>query len=300
MKLALHLSTYNGSEFLPGLFASLEAQTDQDWVLRIRDDGSNAEELIITKNLIGAYAERRNIDFAVGQNIGFSPSHQEMYTGRDEELVLLVNQDVIFTPAYIATVRKYMEEHTDVAAAAGMILRWNWDNAHQPRFTKVIDSMGMAKTRSHKVYDIASGVTLEACTAQRVPVFGISGCLPMYRRAAIGTQLFDPSYFMYKEDVDVAYRLQKTGWKSARVFGTVAYHFRTFQSSKLHIGVSARFQELSYRNHWRNLLKHLSWRDWLHDGWAILPFETAKAGFFLFTNPGILWRTLRYVSSRPV
>ncbi len=295
MRLALHLSTYNGSEFLPELFASLDAQTDQDWVLRIRDDGSNVEELAKTRAIIGVHAEHRRIDFVGGVNIGFAASHQEMYVAHDEELVLLVNQDVIFTPAYIATVRRYMEEHSDVAAAAGTILRWNWDTNHVSRLTNIIDSIGLAKTRSHKVYDIASGISLEHCTAQCVPIFGISGCLPMYRRSTLGAILFDRMYTMYKEDVDVAYRIQKLGFRSVRVSGTIAYHFRGFQQSILHRGVSTRFQELSYRNHLRNLRKHLSWRDWLFDGWAIVPFECAKIGFFLCTNPMILWRTWRRI-----
>lgn len=300
MRLALHLSTYNGSEFLPGLFASLAAQTDQDWILRIRDDGSTADELAATRSLVAEYATKRRVDFESGVNIGFAVSHQEMYERHDEELVLLVNQDVLFTPAYIATVRKYLEERADVAAAAGTILRWTWNAKHEPQFTNIIDSMGMAKARSHKIFDIGSGVRLEDCTAQNVPVFGISGCLPMYRRSALGVMLFNPAFVMYKEDADVAYRLEKIGMKSARVSGVVAYHFRTFQFSILHRGVSTRFQELSYRNHWRNLTRHLSWKDWLRDGWAIVPFELAKVGFFLFTKPMILWRTLRYFFAKHV
>lgn len=300
MRLALHLSTYNGSEFLPGLFVSLAAQTDQDWALYIRDDGSTPEELEKTRACITQYGTDGRVKFDAGSNLGFAASHQALYAQHDEELVLLVNQDVLFTPNYIATVRTYLEEHFDVAAAAGTILRWTWNTQHEPQFTSIIDSMGLAKARSHQVYDIASGVTLEDCTAQRVPVFGISGCLPMYRRSALGATLFDPTFVMYKEDVDVAYRFQKMEMKSARVPGVVAYHFRTFQSSLLHRGVSSRFQELSYRNHWRNLGRHLSWRDWLYDGWAIVPFELAKIGFFALTNPAILRRTFRYLFSNHV
>ena len=300
MRLALHLSTYNGSAFLPALFASLLQQTDQDWVLRVRDDGSSAEELAATRSMIAQFATRRQIDFIASPNVGFAASHQEMYASHNEELVLLVNQDVIFTPTYIATVRKYMEAYSDVAAAAGTILRWHWGTDQLPHSTNVIDSMGIARSRSHKAFDIASGVSLVDCTEQRVPVFGISGCLPMYRRLALGAHMFDPTYFMYKEDVDVAYRFQKLGFRSVRVPLAVAYHYRGFQQSILHRGVSARFQELSFRNHWRNLRKHLSCRDWLRDGWAIIPFEVAKTGFFLFTNPMILWRTFRYFFAKHV
>lgn len=300
MRLALHLSTFNGSAFLPGLFASLAAQTDQDWRLYVRDDGSSAEELEKTRTLVAQYAMTRSVSFETGANIGFSGSHQQLYTQHDEELVLLVNQDVVFTPSYIATVRQYMQEHFDVAVAGGTILRWTWDAEQGIQRTSIVDSLGIGRSRAHKAYDIASGVALEDCTAYDVPVFGISGCLPMIRRAALGTTLFDATYIMYKEDVDVAYRVEKLGMRSARVPRAVAYHFRTFQASILHIGVSARFQELSYRNHWRNLGKHLTVRDWLLDGWAIVPFELAKIGFYLLKNPAILWRTFRYFFVRSV
>jgi len=45
-------------------------------------------------------------------------------------------------------------------------------------------------------------------------VFGPSACAALYRRAmldAIG--LFDETYFMYYEDVDLAWRAQQAGWR---------------------------------------------------------------------------------------
>ena len=77
----------------------------------------------------------------------------------------------------------------------------------------------------------------------------------LYRRVAVGSQLFDPSYFMYKEDVDLAYRLAKTGWASIIVPSAVAYHRRTFSIQARKAVVPFFIQWLSYRNHWRNLGK---------------------------------------------
>jgi GT2 family glycosyltransferase len=294
MRLALQLSTYHSARFLPSLFDALCAQTDRNWVLRIRDDGTSPEGLAEIQAILERYRDCLPLTFDVGENLGFAGSHQVMFMQGEEELVLLVNHDVVLAPEYIATVRGYMMANDTVGAAEGMVLRAEMMNDGEVRRTDVIDSLGLFRRRSHWVVDIGAGKRLADFTnVPRGFVFGVSGCLPMYRRSALGARMFDPAFVMYKEDVDVAYRLQRTGWKSALVPVALAYHIRSLRASVLHRGVSVRFQELSYQNHWRNLRTHLSLRDWLRDGWAIIPFECAKIAFLAVTHPLILARTAR-------
>ncbi len=301
MRLALQLSTYHSARFLPSLFDSLSAQTDRYWTLRIRDDGSSESELLEMQRILAQYAGRFSWTFETGENLGFAGSHQTMFTQGSEELVLLVNHDVVFTPTYIETLRAYMASHEKVGAAEGIILRAELRPDGVIEKTDVIDSLGLFRRRSHWVIDIGAGKRQTEYThIPQNPIFGVSGCLPMYRRSAVGPRVFDPAFVMYKEDVDVAYRLQRTGWTSAFVPMAVAYHIRGFQASLLHRGVSVRFQELSYRNHWRNLVTHLTLRDWLRDGWAIVPFECAKAAFLAATHPMILVRTFRAMFTKTI
>ena len=293
MELVLQLSTYHSARFLPALFDSLIAQTDRNWTLIVRDDGSKPEELVKIVAVLDSYRERLPCEWIPAANVGFAGSHQLMFERSAADLVLLVNHDVVLTPTYIATVRDLMVREPGIGAAEGVMLRCVFDDDGRPRFTSIVDSLGFARTRYHKVYDLGGGSEYSPIADSVIDRFGVSGCLPMYRRSALGIRLFDPSFCMYKEDVDVAYRLQNTGWRSVLVSGAVAYHGRGFQASRLHIGVSERMQEYSYRNHWRILIHHLTVRDWLRDGWAIIPFEIAKAGFMLIFHPGILYRTLR-------
>ncbi len=283
MKLALQLLSFHRTNTLEPLLRSLEAQTNKDWVLYWQDNASTPDELLTMKKIVEAVRPSFDIIwFDSAENMGFDGGHERLYHEHNAEYILCVNDDVILEPAYIATLRQYVDDHHDVGAVEGMVLRWHFGPHRQTiEKTRVVDSLGLQKTRFHKVYDIDSGKVLIDPPEEPTGVWGVSGCLPMYRRAALREQLFDPAYFMYKEDVDAAYRLNKTGWKSVMVPGAVAYHLRTFQSSLLHQGVSYRSQILSYRNHWRNLKKHLTWKDWLKDGWAILPFEGAKAIFIL-------------------
>jgi len=294
--LVLQLLTYQKTETLPFLLTSLKNQTDKDWQLYFSDDGSKPEIRAKQKEIF----ENANLNFPVvgffdEENLGFAGRHQFLFEKHNADYVLLVNDDIILEPEYIAKLRNHLDKNPTTAAVSGIILRWRFDDKGQPIKKQIVDSLGFKKTRAHKVFDIGAGQTF---VEGKVPteIFGVSGCLPMYRRAALGKQLFDPSYFLYKEDVDLAYRLNKTGWTATLVPEALAYHQRTFQPGLIdRPRVSYKVQYLSYRNHWRNLLKHLTWRDWLKDGWAILPFEAAKFFFILFIHPSIIWRTWKEI-----
>lgn len=273
--LALQLLTFHEKpEVLALLFASLREQTDQDWTLYWLDNASTPEERSAFRLVSAPY-----VMIESDQNTGFAGGHEDLYHRHSADYIFCVNADAILEPQYIEKLRGYLDRHSECGSVAGTIFRWNFDAQGEVEKSNIVDSLGLGRTRYHKVYDIGSGEKLSQDMVDYVGLFGVSGCLPMYRRAALGASLFDPSYFLYKEDVDLAYRLYNDGWTSALVPEAVAYHYRTFRASVLHQGVSFANQWRSYKNHWRNLRKHLTWKDWARDGWAIIPFELAKACF---------------------
>ena len=68
------------------------------------------------------------------------------------------------------------------------------------------------------------------------PVWGVDGPAPVYRRAALldvreprtggGMEVLDEDFFMYKEDVDLAWRLRKRGWRAWYEPDALAWHAR--------------------------------------------------------------------------
>lgn len=333
MRLALQLLTFNRPETLPPLFDSLAAQTDQDWTLYVLDnstDPANAEA-------IAAYVETQKGKMSIvfersAENIGFDAGHQHLYEVQNADYVMCINDDAFLAPDFLERVCGALDEHPKAGSASGAILRWHFGTNGEIVKTNIVDSLGLAKTPWHHVYDIAVGTRLSSPLADGVrsgmwnfkesniidslglaktpcysvfdivagkkilhsrpdPItgvvyrWGVSGCLPIYRRAAVGAQLFDPAYFLYKEDVDLAYRLNKAGWTSLVVPSAIAYHQRTFSFSARKKPVPFDIQWLSYRNHWRNLKKHLTMRDWLLSGWMILPYEVAKFAYLCYKYP---------------
>jgi GT2 family glycosyltransferase len=63
-------------------------------------------------------------------------------------------------------------------------------------------------------------------------VFGASAAAALYRRQmiediSVDGDLFDPDFFAYREDADVAWRAQLLGWRCIYTPTAVAYHVRT-------------------------------------------------------------------------
>lgn len=291
MTIAIQLVLYNGSPYLPLLLQSLERQSDRDWVLYVRDQSESAMERSGTRRIVESFNLPYLWDDAPG-NFGFSGGHQRLFERHDADLVFLLNQDALLGTEYIREVRHVFDDD-HIAAASGVIFQASFVKGKWQKYDTV-DSMGFACRRTHKVEDKRS--VEHKFDSTPFEVFGVSGCLPVYRREAIeGTsvdrRLFDPRYFMYKEDVDVAYRLHCAGWKAVTVPRAIAWHRRTFAPRKRMAQTKdARLQ--SYRNHLWNLLSHVSSPFVSRDLLAIIPYEFSKAVFLLATEPRLWWRAV--------
>jgi len=63
-------------------------------------------------------------------------------------------------------------------------------------------------------------------------VFGASAAAALYRREMIADisedgRFFDPDFFTYREDADVAWRAQLLGWRCLYTAAPAGYHVRT-------------------------------------------------------------------------
>ncbi len=150
-------------------------------------------------------------------------------------------------------------------------------------------------------------------------MFGVSGAALVARREAledvtVAGECLDESFHMYKEDIDLCWRLRHAGWECWYVPSAVAYHGRTihgtgrrsyladvrlFRENERSKPVSVRMN--SMKNQWVLLLKNDDLSNFVRDApWvlgrealvvgynvAFTPRETAEAlSSFLRTVPG--------------
>lgn len=287
MKLSIQLVTWNGEKFLPALFSSLANQSFSDWDLLIFDNGSTDS----SKDIIQRFATESG--FAVknifsDKNIGFSPAHSALFRETNAEYIAVLNQDVILDSDAFEILIDFLDKDSRVAAVAPKLLRMKDGNK-----TTIVDSLGLRIMKTRQVVDIDSGKDLKEEVFDASPVhevFGVSGAVAVYRSSAVKAvckpgELFDESFVSYQEDIDLAWKLQLGGFRSAVLNTTTAYHERGIKESddkslggRLNNKKNQPFiiRYNSYRNHLATIYKNEQLPNFILDFILIFWYEGMK------------------------
>jgi GT2 family glycosyltransferase len=136
-----------------------------------------------------------------------------------------------------------------------------------------------------------------------IEVFGLSAAFAMFRKKYIedltfnNGELFDEDYHSYKEDVDLAFRLQSSNNKVYVILDTVAYHDRS-AATTVDKGIVKTIENKlyqsdwtkrhSYKNHLITLYKNEYWQNFILDFPFIFWYELKKFLWYLFFFPDAL------------
>jgi len=274
---------------------SLAEQTFRDFSILIIDNASTDKTLAWLAEYYPQLKVVKN-----RRNLGFCKGHNQAIHFSSSEYVLVMNDDIILTPGYLERVVACLEENPRVAAVQGKLYKLVGDPQEltSEAFTKIIDSTGLGAYRSRRFVERGAGAEDQGQYDTAREVFGASGALSMYRREALedvklpplnpplgkggSGEYFDEDFGSYKEDVDLAWRLQLYGWQTVFEPRAVAYHLRTaaikdkLWDKGLAISVMRNRRQKpayvhipSYRNHLCLLIKneHNFKRDWPHILW---------------------------------
>lgn len=201
---------WNGRRWLPGLLASLRAQTLAPLEVIAVDNGSADG----SREWLAEHAPDVRV-VALGRNTGFAFAANRGVEAARGEAVALVNTDVELEPEWLERALGSLAE--DVAAVA----------------TKMVDlaDPGM-------LYDAGDVLRRDGVCEQRGrfrrddgrwdepgEVFAACAGAALYRRAAVlAAGGFDERYFSYLEDVELGLRLRLAGWRCAWEPRAVARH----------------------------------------------------------------------------
>lgn len=301
MKLSVHLVTWNGAKYIPYLFASLRLQTFRAWELLVVDNNSEDDTVALIWQALLNFSAPAQV-LVNRRNLGFAGGHNQAYRQTDSEYFLLLNQDMYLQPNCLEKMAAFLDSYPTAAAVSPRLMKWNF--AEQD-FTNKIDALGLKIFRSRRVIEQYTG---EAWSQARWPsavleVFGVSGALPMLRREAIkaavyqdGT-MFDELGRSYKEDVDLAYRLQAAKWQSFVLLDTAAWHDRRGAGpQELSDRAAAKNKQTqsswvryhSYKNHLATIYKNEYWQNTILDFPWIVWYELKKFVWLLLFDRRVL------------
>lgn len=298
-KVSIHLVTWNGQKYIEECLNSILAQTFTDYFLLIIDNDSADQTVKIIEQQYAPLLSSKGRFVKNKNNLGFAQAHNQALLWTESEYVLILNQDVILDQDFLAEIVSFLDKNKTVGSATGKILRWQFENNEdlkKSHKSDIIDSLGLKIFKNQRVVEIASGEKDKEQYEDNSRIFGVSGTCPIYRRKALAEirykdEYFDNDFFSYKEDVDLAYRLQWQGWQSYYLPKAIAYHDRTAKSQEKISAFElvkqrkhkAKFINYhSYKNHWFVLLKNLSFKNFGRYFIYIFFYELKKFIYILF------------------
>ncbi|MEY4744227.1 MAG: hypothetical protein RL272_172 [Candidatus Parcubacteria bacterium] len=312
--------TWNSMRYLPEALASIEAQTFRDWSLLIIDNASSdgvAEFVRANHPKAMIIRNTQNLGFCRAHNQGIAYAKAQLAREGVELFVLVTNPDVILEPDYLETLLDSVERRPEVGSAVGKLLkiRERGEGAlREGERTSVIDSTGIKICKNRRLVERGAGESdEEGRFGKTEEIFGVSGALALYRLAAlediaVKNEYFDEDFFVYKEDIDVAWRLRLRGWAALYVPRAKAYHYRAAygrdRASFLEVirgrrGRSRVVNYFSYRNHLLLLLKDEQLANGLLDMPRIAWYELRKFLYVLFAEPSTLRAIPSYLALLP-
>jgi GT2 family glycosyltransferase len=215
MKVSVHIVTFNSAGDITQCLVSLGRQTFRDFQVRILDNASH-DNTVHEIERFGAQVTRS------AKNLGFAAAHNALIRDSDSEYVLVLNPDANLRESFLDEIVRGLDARSDAGSASGKLLRLDGIT---------IDSTGIVMLRSQRHLDRGADQPDIGQFDKSEDIFGASGAAALYRRsalvdAAINGQYFDEDFFAYREDADLAWRLQLLGWKSIYVPSAVALHRR--------------------------------------------------------------------------
>lgn len=229
------IKTHNSERYLAKAVASLKSQTRLPDQIIIVDSASKHPEYLKPFQQdprIKVIVERADIGFCRGNNLGVD------YAIKQSDFILFLNPDAFLTPTFIEQALRVMNEsaNQDVAILTGALLGYDIE-ADQP--TGRYDSTGVFRKWYGQWYDRYQGLAtsqIHLQSTEEVPA--ICGALMFCRTQALkkvllrDREVFDNTFYMYKEDIDLSLRLKKAGWRLLFDPRLAAYHCRGWNADR--------------------------------------------------------------------
>jgi GT2 family glycosyltransferase len=216
--------TYNSRPYIGRCLESVFRQTGPSIEVIVVDNASTDGTLEILEGLAGRIRIIRN-----PRNAGFAAAQNQAIVTSRGSWVLTLNPDVLLREGFLERLIEAGRADPTAGAICGKLLAIGprFEILAQPR----IDSTGIYFTPSMRHFDRGWHEFDDGRFENREYVFGASAAAALYRREMItdlseGTEFFDPDFFAYREDADVAWRAQLLGWRCLYTPDAQAYHVR--------------------------------------------------------------------------
>ncbi len=214
-----------------------------------------------------------NRGFAGGNLAGLEHCHPSA------RYIATLNNDTQAEPGWLAALVAALETHPAVQgwAAAGGAMLFAADYQSEEGIAPRIASAGIEVRRDGLALDRRIGQT-SGKDEREEEIFGVCAGAALYRREVIEQVVFfDPAFFAYLEDADLAWRLRLVGWRSLYVPDALVWHEYSGTGKQ---GSPFKSFQLGRNRIW-TILKNWPTRLLLRHGFSILFYDLAASAYTL-------------------
>jgi GT2 family glycosyltransferase len=289
---AVVIVTWNAATWVADCLGSLRGLVRSPAEVVVVDNGSSDGTAAIVRE---GFPEAVLVE--CGGNVGFCRANNLGISRTRSPLVLVLNPDARLAPGFIEELLPAFDDPR-IGIAAGKLLRPDG---------RTLDSAGQMLARSRQPLDRGYGEADEGRFDSDAEVFGACGAAALYRRSMLeevadpGGEVFDERFFAFYEDLDLAWRARRLGWRAAYRHRAVGWHARGATASResvrrrkmafLHRSAEARFHIA--KNRYLTILRNDTPGAYLRDLPFVLGRDLALGGMLLLTSPGVLLRLWR-------
>ncbi len=256
---------HNGQHYLERCLPSVLQQDYPDVEPIVVDNGSTDGSVAWLQThhpRITVIPNEENLGFCIANNQGIRASRGEY--------VILLNNDTELEAGFVTAMVTAAKSAADVGMVASQIL-FDHDPSRLDSAGIEVDYTGMAWNRH-----LGEAVADEPTTP--IEVFGPCAAAALYKRTMLDQiGLLDERYFIYYEDVDLAWRGQRAGWRCLYQPAARVRH--------IHSGTTGQWPTkkafLLGRNKLRTMMKNYPAAALWRYGLAILVVEMAAVGYGL-------------------
>lgn len=276
-KVSVVVITFNSVRFIKQCLNSVFDQDESDFEVIVVDNGSCDG----TTQLIETNFSQVNL-IKNSSNLGACRARNQGIEAAMSKWILTLDCDVVLGKDFLA---KIVEQAKDSPESVGMI---------QPKILNedgsTIFSCGIFLSKARRFYDIGKGYSSGKAFNFKRAVLGACCAAAMYREDMLvalkeKTGFFDERFFFLVEDVDLAWRAYKKGWKTVFCLDAVCFH--KGNSSGLD---SKLRQYLCFRNRYYTILKNEGLKGYLEKVFPVLVYDIPRFLNLVITNPYLTGR----------
>lgn len=214
------IPNWNGKHLLDDCLTSLKRQTFRDFEVIVVDNGSTDGSVEYLKD---KYSWTKVV--MLDKNYGFAKAINKGVLESIGEYVIFLNNDTAVDKDWIRELIKCISKRKDAISINSKILNF-FDHKKIDGVGIEINEVGQARSIGWEQKDTGQ-------YNREMEIFGATGGASLFRKDIfLKVGMFDENYFMYSEEVDLAFRTHFLGYKSFYCPSAVVYHKHKASSKK--------------------------------------------------------------------